>query len=164
MQHSDTEARVVVLCGVSGSGKTHYAHQLEERGYTRLSPDLIVWSAYGSALSAMPFEQQKPLFADAATELEHALERILDSGGKAVIDATMCRRSKRDSIRRLCAAHGIEPQLVYFKAPLSLLKQRLAARTGSGPDDQIVSDSQVEMFYANFEAPGADEEFILVEQ
>ncbi|MDE5687768.1 MAG: ATP-binding protein [Paramuribaculum sp.] len=164
MPHSEAAPRVVVLCGVSGSGKTHYAHQLEERGYTRLSPDLIVWSAYGSALAAMPFEQQKPLFADAAAELEHALERLLDSGGKAVIDATMCRRSKRDSIRRLCAARGIVPQLVYLKAPLSLIKQRLADRTGSGPDDQIVSDSQVEIFYSNFEAPGADEEFILVEQ
>ena len=164
MPHSETDPRVIMLCGVSGSGKTHYAHQLEEKGYTRLSPDLIVWSAYGSSLASMPFEQQKPLFAGAFLQLEDALDSLLAAGGKAVIDATMCKRAKRDSIRRLCAARGIEPQLVYLKAPLALLKQRLAARTGSGPDDQIVSESQVEMFYANFEAPGADEEYILVKQ
>ena len=39
MQPSDTsEPQVVLLCGISGSGKTHYALGLQAEGYRRLTP------------------------------------------------------------------------------------------------------------------------------
>lgn len=157
--HSDTDGmpRVVVMCGVSGSGKTRYARTLESQGYERLSPDLIAWSRHGSALSSMPVERQREIFADANTLILQRLRELLAAGGKAVVDSTMCRRSKRDDVRRLCAEFGIEPTIVYMEAPLDVLVSRLASRHGSGPDDQIVPEHMLRRFFANFERPAPDE-------
>ncbi|EIV96619.1 AAA family ATPase [Frankia sp. QA3] len=38
---------VVMMCGLSGSGKSTYARALERRGYTRLSIDELVWEWIG---------------------------------------------------------------------------------------------------------------------
>jgi predicted kinase len=39
--------RVVMMCGVAGSGKTTYAQRLEADGYVRLSVDEEIWATHG---------------------------------------------------------------------------------------------------------------------
>ena len=73
MQLSDSLSRVVLMCGVSGSGKTFYAGKLETEGYVRLSPDELVWRRYGREVSEMPPDRQRSLFADAQEEVPKAL-------------------------------------------------------------------------------------------
>lgn len=159
-----SDPQVVVMCGVSGSGKTHYALGLQARGYERLSADLIVWEQHAAELATMAPERLRQLFADAARQVEHRLGEMIDARRRVVVDATMCHRTRRDAIREICQARGVEPLLVYMRAPLPLLKQRLATRTGSGPDDQLVPDAMVDRYYAGFEAPGPDEHAVVVDQ
>ena len=45
VQHD--RARVVLLCGLAGSGKTTYAQGLAVAGHVRLSIDAEVWSWFG---------------------------------------------------------------------------------------------------------------------
>lgn len=40
-------SKVIMMCGVCGSGKTTYAKQKEKEGYIRLSIDEEMWKAYG---------------------------------------------------------------------------------------------------------------------
>jgi len=158
------DSRVVLMCGVSGSGKTYYSHKLMERGYERLSPDELIWNSYGAGFTSLPFDQQKKLFIDASREIVEMTINLVESGKKVVVDSTMCKRFKRDEMREACLRHGIEPVIVYMKAPYPLLEERLSTRKGSGPDDLIVSKQQLRSFFSNFEIPSDDEKVVIIDQ
>lgn len=151
------DAQVVLLCGVSGSGKTWFARQLEAQGYIRLSADWYLWDIYGPEFTSWPFPKQRQAFIEASAAIEKLLAKSIAEGKKVVVDSTLCKRIKRDSLRRVCAGAGVAPLFVWLDVPLSVLKERLAERSGSGPDDQIVSPEQVENFFRGFERPEADE-------
>ena len=152
--------RLVMMCRVSGSGKTTVARLLEPCGFVHLSLDRMIWDKYGDAFAALPFERQKPVFESVFDELVDTVCGLLRAGCKVVVDATMCKRAKRDRLRRAVARFGVVPVVAYTSAPLEVLSRRLAARTGTGPDDQIVNEDQLAGFFTNFERPGVDEECI----
>ncbi len=154
--------QLVVMCGISGSGKTRFARELERCGYTRLSYDNAMWERYGEAMSTMPLSEQRPAFEAVAAETAETLRRLLAEGRRVVLDSTMCRRSKRDEMRRLASESGVTMCLVWMDAPLDVLRERLSGRRGSGPDDLIVPEANLEMFYQNFERPADDEDVIIV--
>lgn len=156
------DAQLVVMCGISGSGKTHFARELERWGYTRLSYDNAMWQRYGEAMSTMPLSEQRPAFEAVAAETAETLRRLLAEGRRVVLDSTMCRRSKRDEMRRLASESGVTMCLVWMDAPLDVLRERLSGRRGSGPDDLIVPEANLEMFYQNFERPTPDEDYVRV--
>ena len=130
---------VVLLCGVSGSGKTYVARQLEREGYEVLSVDHIAWPEND--------------FQAATAEMFRRLRGLLSRGCRVVVDSTMCKRAKRDEASRLCAEAGVECRFIYLQAPRQVLLDRLAARGGAGPDDQVVSPDQLDRFLSNFEPP-----------
>lgn len=155
--------RLIMLCGVSGSGKTRYARRLEADGYVRVSPDAIAWSRYGSSLATLPFAEQKEILTGINAELLTVVETLLKEGRRVVVDSTMCKLAKRDAMRRVCRGLGVEPRLVYLQAPLEVLRRRLAARRGTGPDDQLVTDAQLLSFLSGFEAPLPTEHPLLID-
>lgn len=154
--------RVLLMCGVSGSGKTLLSRKFEEMGFHRVSVDDIAWSAYGPELNDMPFDAKKNVFIQAAAEAERQIETLLAKGERIVVDSTMCKRAKRDHMHEICSRHGVTPLVIYLNPPAGLLSQRLENRKGTGPDDQIVTPEQLESFLANFEKPDTDENFITV--
>lgn len=155
-----SSCRLVVMCGVSGSGKTTVARTLGSAGFVHLSLDRMIWDKHGDAFATLPFERQKPVFESVFDELVEAACCLLREGRRVVVDATMCKRAKRDRLRRAVAPLGVKSVLVYMNVPLEVLSCRLATRSGSGPDDQIVDEVQLARFFSNFERPGADEECI----
>lgn len=148
-------ARVVLLCGISGSGKTHYARTLEAQGYRRLSLDRLVWDRYGPLPDGLPLPLRREIFRNAGAEMAKELERWLDSDPavRIVVDAPLCKRAGRDRLRALCRDRGVTSGLVYLSAPPEELRRRLAARTGNGPDDQRVPESDLAAFLRDFEPP-----------
>lgn len=153
------------MCGISGSGKTVFSKSIEKYGFLRLSTDETIWKKYGSEFTELPFETRKEIFQDADKEIRNKMQKtLLADGHKIVVDSTMCRRIKRDSMRALCSKTGIEPLFIYLEAPIEVLRQRLAERKGSGPNDQIIDNKYLEMFYKNFERPGSDENIITISQ
>ena len=156
--------RVVLLCGISGSGKTVFARALEQKGYERLSVDGLLWSQYGDAFASLSREEQGRAFGAVWEVLARELDASIAAGRRVVVDSTLCKRAKRDAMREVCRSHGIEPKLVYMSASKELLARRLASRKGLGPDDQIVTPEQLASYCAHFEAPAPDEETVIVEQ
>lgn len=150
-------AAVVLLCGVSGSGKTCLAHKLEAAGYVRLSADVMVWQRYGLDFSALPFERQSAIYRDIAAELDRELERLIRAGERVVVDATLCKRARRDALRALCARLGVTHRLVYLPATYEVLCGRVARRRGLGPDDQPVPLDRLRNFCLHFEPPAPEE-------
>lgn len=155
------EARVIVMCGVSGSGKTFLARRLAaDYGFRIISADDMLWQMCGDTFPSIPFAEQRPYFEKAAAMVDDALAEALAHGERVVVDSTMCRRSRRDAVRTLCRSHGVEPLLVYLDPPLEVLKKRMEHRNGLGPHDQTVPAGRLEMFYRNFDRPTPDEDFI----
>ena len=164
MNNDEIDSRVVLMCGISGSGKTHYSRQLENQGYRRLSIDEQIWGRYGSGFADLPPERRKEIFMDATAELFVRLGEMLENGEKVVVDSTMCKRIKRDYARNICRKHGVEPAIIYMTAPLPVLWKRLSGRLGNGPDDLIVSHSDLMSYFENFEAPMPDENYMVFKQ
>lgn len=155
-------ARVVLLCGISGSGKTVYARRLGEYGFRRISSDAMAWARYGGDFTAQPWEVQKALFADVNGDIDRELDAALCVGEKVVVDSTLCKRCRRDRLRAICRSRGVEPVLVYLPATYQTLQSRLSGRCGTGPDDIIISDSQLRGFCGGFEPPALDEPAVVV--
>lgn len=164
MNNDEIDSRVVLMCGISGSGKTYYSRQLENQGYRRLSIDEQIWGRYGSGFGDLPPERRKEIFMDATAELYVRLGEMLENGEKVVVDSTMCKRIKRDNARNICRKHGVEPAIIYMTAPLPVLWKRLSERLGNGPDDLIVSHSDLMSYFENFEAPMPDENYMVFKQ
>lgn len=76
MLHSDIAARVVLMCGVSGSGKTFFSRKLEKNGYVRLSVDELLWELYGPMSHSVPLEEQRVMIAGAMLELKNCWRTI----------------------------------------------------------------------------------------
>lgn len=150
-------SRAVLLCGVSGSGKTYLARQLEREGYRRISTDQYVCEKYGADFASLPFSRQHELFMDAGAAMERLLEEELRAGGKVVLDAPLCKRAGRERMRQACRRAGVEPLLVHMDTPAEEITRRMALRQGCGPDDQQVPPERLRSFLANFEPPQPDE-------
>ncbi|MCH5237284.1 MAG: ATP-binding protein [Muribaculaceae bacterium] len=157
MKMSEIKNQVVLMCGISGSGKTHYARQLEKEGFIRLSTDSLIWEKVGAKVFNLSKEKQKGLFAECKEQIRNQLNTLLKSGQKVVVDATHCKRSVRDEVRNLCAGMGTDPVFVFCCADKKELWHRLSQRKGSGPDDLIVTEEQLNNYWQSFEPPQEDE-------
>ncbi len=149
---SGRRARLVLMCGPAGSGKSVHARQLEEAGHALLSIDELAWSA--------GFRQPHPLPDDVARRLEadlrSRLERLLADGRDVVLDKSFWSRAARDQYRAIGAAHGAVVEVVYVEVPREVALARVAARRGAGPHDvQLMPDAAA--YYDGFEVPTADE-------
>ena len=153
---------VIMMCGVSGAGKTFIASQLQAEGYERLSADKIVWKKYGDAYAAMTPAQQHTIYMDAIDAIVASIPAKIAAGKRVVIEASMCKRRRRDQVAQMCRQAGAEYVIVYVSAPREVLRSRLLQRRGSGPDDQRVTEEELDRFLLNFEAPEPDEHFIQI--
>jgi len=78
--------RVVLLCGVAGSGKTTYAKQLEAQGYVRLSIDEEVWARFGRYGIDYDPAKYPQLSATAEEALRASLLTLVEQGRDVVVD------------------------------------------------------------------------------
>ena len=145
---------VVLLCGISGSGKTTLARMLAGRGFEHLSLDGIMWDEFGDFAP-----EEFVNYRDRAERLlTDRLRQAVASGKRAVVDATLCKRAKRDAYRALVASLGASCCLVYCHADEATLRERLRRRNVSpGREAAVVTDEMLDKFLAGFQPPMDDE-------
>jgi gluconokinase len=139
---------VVVVMGVSGSGKSTVGRQLAERlgldfleGDDFHPPENVARMAAGIALN----DSDRVGWLNAlASRLTQAL--VLERG--LVVSCSALKRGYRDLLRR--AAPDL--QLVYLEGPFELLAARMAARPG-----HYMPASLLQSQYEALEPPAADE-------
>lgn len=150
-------ARLVLMCGIAGSGKSTYARGLEAQGWLRFSIDAEAWERG---------LREVPLPADDAAEIRAgqrtAIERALDEGCDVVVDYSFWSRAQRDDYRALGRAHGAEVEVVHLDVPVDELRRRLAERRTAHADDFVVPPEVLEGYVAGFERPGPDEDDVTV--
>lgn len=147
-------AKVVLLCGMTCSGKSSYAAGLANIGYEWLSVDAHAWEL-GHRQQPLPAEVQKQI------KIAHKsrIRELVAAGKNVVLDYPLASRSRRDEYRALAQSAGATVELVYFDVPPKELHRRLKNRNEQepGPHRVRVTAEQLDRWVASFEPPGADE-------
>ena len=78
-------SKVIMMCGVCGSGKTTYAKKKEQEGYIRLSIDEEMWKLYGRKGIDYPEEQYEKLSEQVEAALQKKLLSLIQQGKDVVI-------------------------------------------------------------------------------
>ena len=121
---------LVALCGLPGTGKSHFAAALASRipcqvlGSDRLRKILAPEPRYTREEHARVFRAAHAL-----------LESLLAQGHRVVFDATNLTERAREPLRDIADRMGVPLVLVQFDAPPSLVRQRLARRSRGEIDD-----------------------------
>jgi predicted kinase len=140
--------RLVIVCGLPGSGKTTHAKFLEAKLHAvRFSPD--EW------IEALGFD----VYDEGKRERIEALQwkigqELLALGVSIVIEWGTWARSERDMLRLGGRALGAAVELHYLTAPVDVLFERIRYRNAENPP--IERDS-VSRWASVFEEPTAEE-------
>lgn len=144
--------RLILLCGLPGSGKTTLAKRLAvEVPAVRLCPD--EWMA---GLQVDLFDEElrgrlEGLF------WRHALE-LLRLGQSVILEYGFWGRSERDEKRTAARALGVGVELRYLAVPFEELCRRLEARGMDGtPGTVPVGRELLEGYARVFQAPDQEE-------
>ncbi|HEY7920071.1 MAG TPA: polynucleotide kinase-phosphatase [Streptosporangiaceae bacterium] len=114
------ELSLVVLVGVSGSGKTTFARQ-------HFGPFEVISSDFCRGLVADD-ENDQAATADAFDVLEYIAGKRLAAGRLTVVDATNVQPAARKQFVELARAHDVLPVAIVLDLPKTLCAQRNAGR------------------------------------
>lgn len=144
-------ARVTLLCGPAGAGKTTLACELEAAGAILLSYDREAWAR--GVRDGKPSQQ---LMHEIDADLHARLADAIGADRSVVLDASLATRAVRDRWRMRCGAMDVPVDLVVVRAPLDVLRERMRARE-PGPDSVVLDDVAIAASIEGFEWPGEHE-------
>ena len=145
-------ARILIVCGLPGAGKTTVATRLaRERSGIRLSPD-----DWMNELGVDLYDQDvRGRVERIQWDLATALALV---GMTSVIEWGTWSRYERDAIRTWCRAHDVGVELHFLDVPIDVLWERLRVRNEQ-PGETVISRADLETWAAtSFEPPTPEEQ------
>jgi predicted kinase len=148
MEASGRGPRLIIVCGLPGSGKTTLAKELERRLHAiRFSPD-----EWMQALSLDLHDEERRAKVEA---LQWKLSRdLLGLGLTVIIEWGTWGRSERDALRLGARALGAAVELHYLHAPADILFDRIQHR---GMEKPPIEREALSRWFETFQAPTPEE-------
>jgi predicted kinase len=145
-------ARLVLLCGLPGSGKTTTGRRIAaESGGVRFCPD-----EWMTALGVDLFDEETRAKVE-ALQWELAQE-LLALGQTVIIEWGVWSRAERDAVRERARELGSRVELVYLDVPVDVLLERLDIRNRDPHGTVIITREHLLSWVGRFEAPDAEEQ------
>lgn len=148
MGRAGLAGRLIIVCGLPGSGKTTFARTLESSLHAvRFSPD-----EWMDILSLSLYDEEKRGKIEA---LQWKLgQELLGLGLTVIIEWGTWGRSERDSLRLGARALGAAVELHYLSAPEDVLFKRIQLR---GLEKPPIEREALSRWFATFQAPTREE-------
>ena len=147
-QVAKTGGRLIIVCGLPGSGKTTHARQLEGTlGAIRFAPD-----EWMDALSLNLWDEAKRAQIEALQW--QVAQQLLSAGATAIIEWGTWGRSERDALRLRARELGAVVELHYLFGPIDVLFERVQRR---GLETPPVKREQFLEWAEAFQTPTAEE-------
>ena len=152
---SPADGRVVLMCGLAGSGKTTFSQALADRGFRRLGLDEEVWERFGRYGVDYRPEAYDVNLAAARVSLVEKLDAKMRAGEPVVVDSAFWNRPHRDDFKARIEAAGRPWALVYMKTPETVLRARLAVRSQRFDANAAlpIDEATFNRFLASFQEP-----------
>lgn len=143
-----TGSRLIIVCGLPGSGKTTLSRKLEkEYSAIRFCPD-----EWMNALTLNIYDEGLRRKIEA---LQWDLaQNILVQGAKVIIEWGTWSRTERDVLRTRARALGAAVELRYLAATPDVLFKRIQSR---GRENPPIQENDVLQWFEKFEAPTTEE-------
>jgi predicted kinase len=147
-----SEVRLVLICGLPGSGKTTLATRLAtEARAVRLCPD-----EWKHDLGIDYYDEEGRVRLEG--RLWRLAQELLGLGQNVILENGFWARRERDDLRLTARALGVGVELRYLEAPVDELWRRLEIRNEEGrPGTAPIERSDLERWAERFEAPDAAE-------
>jgi predicted kinase len=148
MERAGTGSRLIIVCGLPGSGKTTLAKGLEKRlRAVRLSPD-----EWMDALSISLWDEE---WRGKIEALQWKFgQELLALGVTVIIEWGTWGRSERDTLRLGARALGAAVELHYVSVPEEMLFERIQRR---GREKPPIERGAVSAWFELFQAPTSEE-------
>jgi predicted kinase len=145
-------ARLILVCGLPGSGKTTLAKRLaSEMRAVRLSPD-----EWKHSLGIDYYDEEARLRLEG--RLWRLAQELLTLGQSVIMENGFWAREERDELRLAGRALGATVELHYLGAPLDELWRRLELRNREATPGAVpIKRGDLEKWAAQFEAPDSVE-------
>jgi uncharacterized protein len=136
--------QLILMSGLSGSGKSTVAQQLVRQG-SQLSPTIQIRSdAVRKHLGGVALHEQGPSALYTPEMTVKTYDRLLElglllsqQGFSVILDAKYDRQALRMAAIAAAAQHQIPIQIVYCDAPVEVLQQRVNQRKGDITDADV---------------------------
>ncbi|HET9694262.1 MAG TPA: AAA family ATPase, partial [Steroidobacteraceae bacterium] len=161
---------LVVMAGLSGSGKTwlarrvaeaidalHVRSDVERKRLAGLGPLASSRSAPDDGIYTHEFNLRT------YARLRECVRSCLQGGENVVMDAANLRRDEREAFVRIATDLGARTQLVHCQAPLDVLRGRMVARSATGADASEATAALLERQPSYWEALSESERTITLD-
>ena len=148
MDKPASHARLIIVCGLPGSGKTTHARQLEAKLRAfRFCPD-----EWMDALSIDIWDER---MREKIEALQWQVgQQLLALSVNVIIEWGTWGRSERDALRLRARELGAAVELHYLSAPLDVLFDRIQRR---GLENPPIKREEMVQWAFKFQAPTAEE-------
>lgn len=154
-------SRLIIVCGLTGAGKTTYSIKLsEELNAIRFSIDPWMQTLFSKDMKSLDFSWMMERVERCQVQIWEISKQVLINNGIVVLDLGFTTKAQRDLFVEKSTLLGIPVEIHYIETPLEVREKRVRKRNLEKDPDVYAFEVTNEMFEfmePRFECPSDDE-------